>query len=34
MNATTALMTPLDVLRRFPAHDFSLADFFASRCAA
>ena len=31
---SSALMPPLDVLRRFPAHDFSLADFFASRCAA
>ena len=29
-----ALLPPLDVLRRFPAHDFSLADFFAGRCAA
>ena len=29
-----ALLPPLDVLRRYPAHDFSLADFFASRCAA
>lgn len=29
-----SLIPPLDVLRRFPAHDFSLADFFASRCQA
>ena len=31
---STELLPPLEVLRRFPAHDFSLADFFAVRCAA
>ena len=34
MNASPALIPPLDVLRRFPAHDFSLADFFDRRRAA
>ena len=31
---TPDLLPPLDVLQRFPVHDFSLANFFTSRCLA